>query len=107
MGIRPFIEKPEPVVITIFTLARDFAEVLFEAVVLTSAVVTFEEGDDAVVRALVEVWSSSPCLKIFSPRPMLDITFSEGVIGKAMKNTSIRTVRTTKLPHESRVIFVD
>ena len=38
---------------------------------------------------------------------MLVIIFSDGVIGNSIKNVRISNVITTKLPHESTVIFVD
>lgn len=95
--------NPEPVVMFIL-----YVLVVVETgfVVLFSAVDAAVATDEVTAGDVVTAADASFPLKIFS-RPMLAMIFSDGVIGKRMKKTRIRTVSATKQTHESIVILVD
>ena len=57
---------------------------------------------EAVTTVGLPSWSR----KIFS-RHILEMIFSDGVIGNQIKNSRITNVISTKQPHDRRVIFVD
>lgn len=104
VGIRPFHRKPDPVVIRIFTVRVVVVPARVVVVTISSSASSAEVVTTIGVTLCGE--PSEPLLLMFS-RPMLAITFSEGVMGNNINITRIIPVSRTNPIHDAIVILVD